>query len=143
MPLETRWFVKAGLVWLCATFALGAALLGAKAVGYQPPFDLSVVHAHAGFVGFLVNLVIGIALWFLPVNREAFKENRGRYPVAAVRWIFVLLNAGLIVRIIVEPIVDATGISPVTTSALLMSSVAQLAAIVLFAAIAWSRVRQV
>jgi hypothetical protein len=143
MPIETRLFVKAGLLWLFATFALGALMLGAKALGMAIPPGGAVVHSHMGFVGWLVNLVIGIALWFLPVNRARFKDNRGRYPIAWVRAVFVLLNGGLLLRILAEPLFDSAFYPPVTAAALLISAGMQLLAIITFIVIAWSRVRDV
>lgn len=141
MPVETRLFVKASLLWLCAAFVLGAAMLIAKATGHIWMPSLSIVHAHMAFVGWLVNLVVGIALWLLPVNRDAFPDNRGRYPIHAVRWCFALLNAGLALRLIAEPMLDRYGAAPLQSTAVIVSAVAQVAAIVVFAAIAWRRVR--
>jgi hypothetical protein len=142
MPVESRLFVKASLLWLCATFALGAILLILKAFGLPLHYNFSNVHAHMGFVGWLVNLVMGIALWFLPVNREKFPENRGRYPAMTVRVIFTMLNAGLALRVIFEPLVDK-GPTLFFSATLVASALLQLAAVILFAAIAWVRVRQV
>lgn len=141
MPVETRLFVKASLLWLLAAFVLGGMLLTAKATGHLLTPSLGIVHAHMAFVGWLVNLVIGIALWLLPVNREAFPNNRGRYPIAAVRWCFSLLNAGLAVRLIAEPAIDRYGPAVLPSTALIVSALAQIAAIAIFAAIAWRRVR--
>ncbi len=143
MPVESRLFVKASLLWLCATFALGAILLILKALGQPAHYDFSNIHAHMGFVGWLVNLVMGIALWFLPVNREKFPENRGRYPAATVRVIFTMLNVGLALRVIFEPLADRGGPAQLYSAMLVLSALLQLAAVILFAAIAWVRVRQV
>ncbi len=143
MPVETRLFVKTSLVWLCATFALGASLLALKALGITLPYDLSTVHAHMGFVGWLVNLVMGIALWFLPVNRAKFPQNRGRYPAPLVRWIYGMLNVGLTLRVLFEPVLERSEPTLLLSGAVLASAILQLSAIVLFAAIAWARVRAV
>jgi hypothetical protein len=143
MPVESRLFVKASLLWLCATFALGAILLILKALGLPPHINFSNVHAHMGFVGWLVNLVMGIALWFLPVNREKFPENRGRYPAMTVRVIFTMLNLGLVLRVIFEPLADKEGPALLYSATLVTSALLQLAAVIVFAAIAWVRVRQV
>lgn len=117
-------------------------MLFAKALGAPFGAEFSIIHAHMAFVGWLVNLVMGIALWFLPVNRERFPQNRGRYPVDAVRWIFLFLNVGLLLRIIFEPLAD-TRPAAALSIILIVSAVLQLAAVLLFATIAWSRVRQV
>lgn len=143
MPVETRWFVKAGLLWLLATFAAGALMLSAKALGIAVPADAAIVHAHMGSTGWLVNLVIGIALWFLPVNRERFKNNRGRYPAAAAWAVFVLLNGGLLLRLVAEPLFDQSPRAALGSAALLVSAATQLAAVIIFIVIAWFRVRDV
>ncbi|MDP9018092.1 MAG: hypothetical protein M3N19_07215 [Candidatus Eremiobacteraeota bacterium] len=143
MPVETRWFVKAGLLWLLATFAAGGLMLSAKALGIAVPADAAIVHAHMGSTGWLVNLVMGIALWFLPVNRDRFKNNRGRYPAAAAWAVFVLLNLGLGLRIVMEPLFDPSPDSAIAVAALLLSASMQLGAVIIFVFIAWFRVRDV
>jgi len=65
MPVESRLFVKASLLWLCATFALGAILLILKALGLPIHYNFSNVHAHMGFVGWLVNSVGGADIAYL------------------------------------------------------------------------------
>ena len=143
MPIETRLFVKASLIWLLATFAFGAVMIGAKALGIAFPVDAPVMHAHMGFIGWLVNLVMGIALWFLPVNRERFKQNRGRYPAGAVQLVFALLNAGLVARMVAEPLFDRAVATALTSAVLILSGVMQFTAVLIFVLIAWSRVRNV
>jgi hypothetical protein len=96
-------FVKTGLVYLVLTFSLGGVLLMLEALGRSVPYVFSVEHAHLGEVGWLVNIVIGIALWMLPLNRERFPATQGRYPTLVVYTSFVLLNRGLVLRLIAEP----------------------------------------
>ncbi len=80
MPPEARWFVKAGLCYLALTFIVGSVLLALEAFRSPAPYVLGVEHAHLGLVGWLVNTVIGIALWMLPLNRARFPHTQGRYP---------------------------------------------------------------
>jgi hypothetical protein len=143
MPLETRLFVKTSLLWLGAAFVAGGVMLIFKAFGFAIPSWSSTLHAHMAFVGWLVNLVIGIALWFLPVNRTRFPNNRGRYPIVAVRWVYGLLNAGLLLRLLFEPLIDAYGRAAWFSFALSASAVSQVVAVAMFCAIAWQRVREV
>lgn len=141
MPYESRLFVKTSLVGLALTFLVGAVTLIYEALGKPLPAIVSVEHAHLGFVGWLVNLVIGIALWFLPLNREAFPETQGRYPRHLPETIFVLLNGGLAIRLIAEPFIFRGEPSPVGPF-IVLSALAQFVAIVLFGSIAWQRVRR-
>jgi hypothetical protein len=141
MPREARIFVKTGLVYLVLTFALGGVLLMLEALGWSAPSVFAAEHAHLGEVGWLVNLVIGIALWMLPLNRERFPATQGRYPTAVVYACFVLLNSGLVLRLIAEPWYQLGGNAPVAAALLALAAISQPAAIALFAFVAWQRVR--
>lgn len=139
MPLVARLFLRTGIIYLALTFAAGAALLIAEALGRPVPFIIGVEHGHMGFVGWLVNTVAGVALWLLPLNRKAFPETQGRYPETAARAAFVLLNVGLPLRLIVEPIY-VTHASSAASALLVASAVFQVAAILTVAWIVWKRV---
>jgi hypothetical protein len=141
MPHQSRLFVKAGLLYLVVTFGVGGALLLFEAAGRPLPYVIGVEHAHLGEVGWLVNIVIGIALWMLPLNRERFPETSGRYPSALVYACFALLNGGLILRLVAEPWFQLGGRPPGAALLLALAALAQPAAIVLFVYIAWQRVR--
>lgn len=107
MPLVARLFLRTGIVYLALTFVAGAVLLILEAVGKPAPLIIGVEHGHMGFIGWLVNTVIGVALWLLPLNRKTFPQNQRRYPEFAARAAFVLLNVGLPLRLIVEPMYAA------------------------------------
>lgn len=139
MPFVPRLFLKAGIVYLMLTFVLGAVLLSLEAVGRPVPFIIGIEHGHMGFVGWLVNTVIGVALWLLPLNRKAFPETQGRYPETLARIAFILLNVGLPLRLIVEPFHQADG-SAITSALLIVAAVFQLGAILVVGTIAWRRV---
>lgn len=139
MPFVPRLFVKAGIVYLVLTFLLGATLLSFEAAERPVPFIIAIEHGHMGFVGWLVNTVIGVALWLLPLNRKAFPQTQGRYPETLARLAFVLLNVGLPMRLIVEPLHQSHP-AAITSALLFVSAIFQLGAIVVVGWIAWSRV---
>ena len=142
MPLETRRFAKTALVFLFLTFAAGTVLTFVRGAGIAVPAIIGVEHAHLGSVGFLVNIVIGIALWMLPLDRERFPHTQGRYPLAAPALCWWMLNGGLVIRVVVEPWQQLTNPSSAALSALLdAAALSQLAAIAIFAGIAWHRIR--
>lgn len=139
MPLVARLFVRAGIVYLILTFLAGAVLLVLEALGKPAPFIVGIEHGHMGFVGWLVNTVAGVALWLLPLNRKAFPKTQGRYPETAARAAFVMLNVGLPLRLIVEPI-HAFQPSPAAAALLVASAVLQFGAIAIVAWVVWHRV---
>ena len=139
MPFVPRLFLKTGLIYLALTFLVGAILLTLEALGRPIPFVIGIEHAHMGFIGWLVNTVIGVALWLLPLNRRAFPETQGRYPETLAKIAFVLLNVGLILRLAIEPayVMNPAAWEPTT---LIAAAAAQVAAIAIVAWIAWKRV---
>jgi len=140
MPRETRLFVKTGMLYLGLTFAFGAVLTVLEAIGRPAPFIVTVEHGHLGFVGWLVNVVIGVALWMFPLDRVSFPATQGRYTLAGTGWCYVLLNVGLPLRIISEPWVQSGG-GAFAGSLLVVSGIMQLCAVLIFISIAWRRVR--
>jgi hypothetical protein len=138
VPRESRLFVKTSLVAIVVAFGAGGTMAIMKALGWGFPDVWATEHAHIAFVGWLVNLVIGIAWWMLPLNRERFPSTAGRYPPNAPYLVWWLLNAGLCLRVVSEPYL-AIGIVP--RAALVVASCAQALAIVVFAVTIWARVR--
>jgi hypothetical protein len=140
MPIESRLFVKTGLVALVIAFVWGAWMALEESQGRAVDPIWAIEHAHVAFVGWLVNMVMGFAIWLLPLNRARFPATQGRYD----RWmpwtIYVLLNAGLVARVLSEPQVAA---SPVARVVLAASAVAQVLAVLVFVALAWQRTRGV
>ncbi len=138
MPYESRLFVKTSLVALVLAFVWGAAMAIAESAGVRFPAIWAVEHAHLAFVGWLVNVVMGIALWMLPLARDRYPATAGRYPARAPVCVYALLNGGLVLRIIAEPALDTGWLAHL---ALAVSALAQLAAVLLFVLVAWHRVR--
>lgn len=138
MPHESRLFVKTSIVALLLTFVWGAAMAVAEALGHPFGQIWAIEHAHLAFVGWLVNLVIGIALWMLPLARAVFPEMQGRYPRLLPYAAFACLNGGLVLRILSEPFVAQNQIA---ATLLGVSAILQVVAIVLFGVVAWIRTR--
>jgi len=138
VPFESRLFVKTSLIALVFAFVAGAYMAIAEALGHPVARIWAVEHAHLAFVGWLVNVVMGIALWMLPLARERYPHTSGRYPAGAPIAIYALLNGGLVVRILSEPFLETGALA---RGALFVSALAQVAAVALFAYVAWHRVR--
>jgi hypothetical protein len=141
VPYESRLFVKTGAVYLVLTFAAGAALLIASALKHPAPFIVTVEHGHLGFVGWLVNMVIGVALWMFPLDRERYPQMQGRYPAGAPFVCYALLNIGLVARIVIEPWGQLTRAPGPWPWLLVAAGLMQFLAIILFVMIVWHRTR--
>lgn len=101
MPTVTRYFVRTGLV--CLLLALAAGILLATGVAPTLPGTAVVLpfptYLHLLTVGWLTNLIFGVALWLFP--RYTAEQPRGS---DALGWAsYAGLNAGLLLRLIGEP----------------------------------------
>lgn len=95
---------------------------------------------HAVTVGWLTQLVMGVALWLFPRPRGT-PPRREAGPGPGAAWtIHLLLNVGLLARVAVEPFA-ALGAPGPWRACLVGSGVLQWVAVVLFAGLAWPRVR--
>jgi len=135
MPTLTRWLVKAALVWLVAALALGVAMQLPAAARLPMLRAAWPTYLHLLVVGWLTQLIIGVALWLFPRHPAAPPRGSDRLGWAT----FLLLNLGLLLRAIGEPR-HALGLDAHFT--LLLSAVAQLAAIGTFVLNVWPRVRE-
>ena len=93
MPRVSIWFIRAALAYLLAGFTLGAMLLASRGL----PLPLGVwrwlpVHLELLLVGWLVQLVMGVAYWIFP-RFGMTRAARGREGLA---WLaLALLNGGV------------------------------------------------
>jgi hypothetical protein len=141
MPFEVRLFIKTGIVYMLVTFLAGAVLLAAEGLGHAAPSVIGVEHGHAGFVGWLVNVVIGVALWMFPRAKGSFPAAAGRYPPRAALACWGCLNVGLAMRLGVEPWYQLGGRSALAGGVFVASAVLQALAVGIFALIVWHRIR--
>jgi hypothetical protein len=136
MPSLVRSFVKAAFVWLVV--ALGMKSLALLPAGASLP-AIVPVSWHLLFVGWLMQFIFGIAHWMLPTRPGARKAQlRGD---ERLMWgVFVLLNLGLALRMVAEPL-HLIQPGPLWTVLLVASAWLQWLAGVGFVANSWQRAR--
>ena len=138
MPLLTRWHIKSAFLYLAAALLLGVVL--ALAVVVPLPIwvgFLSPAFFHLIMVGWVTQMIFGVVFWMFPIVSRA--RPRG---YESVGWaVYVLLNVGLLLRVLCEPI---NGLNPdgVWGWGLVLSAVLQWLAGVLFVFNSWPRVRE-
>lgn len=135
MPTLTRWFVKSGLLCLLAGLLL-AVLMQWPVIGAAPWLRAAwPTYLHLLVVGWLTQLIFGVAYWLFP--RYSAERPRGSERLGWVS--FVLLNAGLLLRIAGEPRAVLGGEAATVLTA---SAVAQLCAAMAFVVNTWPRIRE-
>ena len=138
MPRLSQLAIKAALVYLVAGAAGGVLYWSNVVWGYWPLLNaISPTYIHLIVVGWLTQLIFGVLYWMFPVISKANPRGDERLAWAA----FILLNVGLLLRMVFEPW-RAVNPLPVTSVALLASAVCQVAAAVCFVWVSWGRVRE-
>ena len=140
MPVIARSYVKAAFAYFVVAFLLGALMALDSWLGFSR--WLRVVYLsqlHLLVVGWITQLAIGVAYWIFPrFRKEQATSPRGS---DALAWgVFVCLNAGLLLRFILEPF-HLMGPQPWLAALLALSGVLQAAAAVGFGLLIWGRVR--
>jgi heme/copper-type cytochrome/quinol oxidase subunit 1 len=86
-----RRFIKTGIGFLAAGVALGVYMLVQRELwGRWPHPYLVSAHAHAVLVGFVMFLILGVALWLFP---RAAKEDTRYTPAGAEAAYWILFAA--------------------------------------------------
>ncbi len=101
MPLLSRTFIKAGLIYFVIGLTAGVIYLG------QPVLHLSgsvgvlyPIYIHLLVVGWITQLIMGVVYWMFP----KYAKDRPRGSDQLGWMVFWLLNAGLILRAVGEPL---------------------------------------
>jgi len=99
MPTLTRVFIKTGLVYFLMAMVVGVALAAPTVIHLPQGFAaLRPVYFHLFMVGWVLQLIIGIAYWMFP--KLSKQEPRGS---TALGWlVYGCLNVGLMFRAVGE-----------------------------------------
>jgi cbb3-type cytochrome oxidase subunit 1 len=137
MPRLTRIFIKTSLVYLVLALAVGM-LLALAPVQSMPPLtaQLRPVYFHLFMVGWVTQLIFGVGYWMFP----KYSSDRPRGNEAAAWAVYWLLNAGLVLRVVAEPLYGLHG-AALWGWALALSALLQWLAGLTFVANTWPRLR--
>lgn len=133
MPTESRWFIRTGLLYFAVALGMGLVRAG-QSLGVLPgvPSTLWLPQLHFLTVGWLTQLIFGVAFWLFPRP----STDDGGTPVMWTA--YGTLNGGLLLRLLSEP-----GLLPETAQAwgLAASAGLQWIASLLLVGYFWRRVR--
>jgi hypothetical protein len=136
-PVSVR-LVRASLLWLVLGFTLGALMLSDALVPGDWRAWFAPTHGHILFVGWFLQFAIGVGYWLLP--RKRTPERPLGYNERGATIAFGLLNSGLLLRVLAEPPDRVGNGGDLVDIVLAVSSVLQLAAIVIIARQIWPRI---
>ena len=137
MHTLVRRYLKTAIAFLLVGLALGGWMLVRRELGgrHPTPYETSA-HTHAILVGFVMMMILGVALWLFPRPDKADTRYRPRAAEAAY-WLVSLGTAGRVAGELLRPaIADAW-----LRWAVVLCGLAQVAGIALFFFTMWSRIR--
>jgi hypothetical protein len=138
MPRLVRWFIKTALVYFVLALVAGVLLQARPVIDLSPKVaTLRPVYFHLLTVGWITQLIIGVGYWMFP----KFSKDRPRRSETLAWAVYGLINAGLILRAISEPLV-AQRAKPDLGWMLALSAVLQMLAGWLFVINTWARIRE-
>lgn len=137
MPPLTRWFVKTSFVHLVLALIAGLLMGAQSALKLTTLAGLFPVYIHLFVFGWLTQLIFGVAFWMFP--KHSAETPRGSETLGW--WTYALLNLGLILRALAEPV---HSIQPNLFSGwtLVISAILQFLSGLLFVFNSWGRVKE-
>jgi hypothetical protein len=138
MPPITRLFVKTALVYFVAALIVGIAVT-LPALRSSLPFlgGLTPVYFHLFMVGWVTQLIAGVAYWMFPKFTRTQPRGSDRLAWAT----YLLLNAGLLLRVVAEPALGVSAL-PLWGWLVALAAVLQWAGGMAFVANTWPRVKE-
>ena len=103
---------------------------------FSAPAGLFPVYIHLLVFGWLTQLVFGVVFWMFP--KHSIEKPRGSETLGW--WTYALLNIGLLLRVVAEPLQSVHPYSA-TGWTLVISAVCQFSAGLMFVLNSWNRVR--
>lgn len=134
-----RRFIKTGIGFLFVGLAIGLYMLVQRELfgAWAHPY-LKSAHVHAVFGGFVMFLILGVALWLFPRAEKGDTRYRPERAEAA----YWLLTVATAVRVAGE-VARAWAEAPLLPALILLGGVGQVGGFALYFYTMWSRIRPV
>jgi heme/copper-type cytochrome/quinol oxidase subunit 1 len=132
-----RRYIKTAIAFLAVGLIIGVWMIARRELfqAFPSPYIVSA-HTHALFVGFVMEMILGVALWLFP--RPAKNDRRYDARLAEVAyWILTCSTSGRIAGELLRAGSDAVALRVFV----LACGAAQAAALLLFFHTIWSRIR--
>jgi heme/copper-type cytochrome/quinol oxidase subunit 1 len=134
-----RRYIKTAIIFLAVGIALGGWMLVNRELYGRPPSEYETsAHTHLIFVGFIMEMILGVALWLFP---RPHKDDT-RYSPRMANTAYWLLTLGTAIRAAGE-LARESADGAALRWLVVCSGLAQIAGIGLFFYTMWSRIRAV
>jgi hypothetical protein len=137
MPTITRLMIKTAMGYLLTGIVLSSLWFVEAAYHIHPLLSaIQPTALHLIVVGWLTQLIFGVALWMFP----PWSRSSPRGPEQLNRASYAALNAGLLLRLVAEPL-NAYQPAPLFGWLLVIAAITQVVAVWIFIGLVWTRVR--
>lgn len=134
-----RRYIKTAIGFLVAGLAVGLWMVARRELRNVAPTPLQIsAHTHVILVGFVMTMILGVALWLFPRP----DKSDARYKPVLAEVSYWLLTVGTAGRFIAELTRESTA-SPLARWTIVAASAAQVLALLIFFHTMWSRIRAV
>lgn len=134
-----RRYIKTAIGFLLLGLIIGGWMIARRELGGIPPGAYVVsAHTHALFVGFVMLMIMGVALWLFPRP----EKTDTRYRPALAEAAYWLVTAGTAVRVAGE-LLRAASAATWLRWTVVLAGFAQIAGLALFFYTMWPRIRAV
>lgn len=137
MHTLVRRFIKTAIGFLALGLVLGVWMIVRRELFgvFATPYEVSA-HTHAILVGFVMEMILGVALWLFP--RPAKEDERYSPRLAeAAYWMLTVATAGRVAAELLRPATDAV----VVRWTIVVCGLGQATALLLFFRTMWTRIR--
>lgn len=101
MPTLSRWYIKIGMFYFAIGLMMAGLLFVQPVLGWSSKLQvLRPVYLHFLFIGWVSQLIMGVGYWMFPKYSKDKPRGNERLGWA----VLVLLNLGLVLRAIGEPV---------------------------------------
>lgn len=134
-----RRYIKTAVLFLAVGLGIGGWMIVQRDLYRRAPGPYVVsAHTHALFVGFIMMMILGVALWLFPRPEKGDTRYKPRVAEAA----YWLLTVGTAVRVAGE-LARATSAARWLAWPVVLAGFAQIAGLLLFFLTMWPRIRPV
>ena len=134
-----RRYIKTAIAFLFIGLTIGGWMIVRRELFLRHPsaFEVSA-HTHAIFVGFVMMMILGVALWLFPRPDKSDTRYRAGH-VAAAYWVLTIATAARIATELARPIVPNLAVR----LGVVLASFGQVVGLAIFFNAMWSRIRPV
>ena len=134
-----RQYVKTAIAFLAVGLVVGGWMVVRRELAgrFPTPYEVSA-HTHAILVGFVMMMILGVALWLFP-RPDRNDERYSPRAAEAAYWLLTIGTAGRVVGELLRPFIYDGWLR----WTVVITSFAQIAGILVFFNTMWTRIRAV